>query len=60
MTDVCCLVLRGVIESRDDGAPHLERDRRVWYRVTEGPRVNWASHMGRDAMTLVSKEYHST
>ena len=35
MKDVCCLVLRSVIESRDDGAGRIERDGQVWYRVEE-------------------------
>ena len=35
MKDVCCLVLRNVIESRDDGAGRIERDGQVWYRVEE-------------------------
>ncbi len=39
MKDVCCLVLRGVIESRDDGARRLERDGHVWYRVEETART---------------------
>ena len=39
MKEVCCLVLRGVIESRDDGAPRLERNGRVWYRVEETART---------------------
>ena len=35
MKEVCCLMLRSVIESRDDGAARIERDGQVWYRVEE-------------------------
>ena len=35
MKEVCCLLLRSVIESRDDGAARMERDGQVWYRVEE-------------------------
>ncbi len=35
MKDVCCLMLRSVIESRDDGAARIERDGQVRYRVEE-------------------------
>ena len=31
MKDVCCLMLRSVIESRDDGAARIERDGQVRY-----------------------------
>ena len=39
MKDVCCLVLRSVIESRDDGAGRIERDGQVWYRVEETAKM---------------------
>ena len=35
MKEVSCLVLRSVIEGRDDGAPRIEREGQVWYRVEE-------------------------
>ena len=35
MKDVCCLLLRGIIEGRDDGALRIERDGQVWYRVED-------------------------
>ena len=38
MKEVCSLLLRSVIESRDDGAAGIERDGQVRYRVEETKR----------------------